>query len=80
MDQHSDIAIMSIPGTFWWFITTITTVGYGDTYPRSDLGKVVAIVTMIIGILIIAVPVAVFSINFTAALDEKMDKQRTMEN
>ena len=34
----------------WWAITTVTTVGYGDLYPESNTGKILAVVVMIVGI------------------------------
>ena len=34
----------------WWAITTVTTVGYGDTYPETNIGRIFAVVVMIIGI------------------------------
>ena len=51
----------SIPEAFWWFMVTVVTLGYGDTYPTSVGGKIVAVFAMLLGILVIAFPVSVFS-------------------
>ena len=42
--------INSIPDGLWWAITTITTVGYGDRFPVTSLGRAVGAVVMILGI------------------------------
>ena len=42
--------IKSVPDAFWWAITTITTVGYGDKVPVSPEGKAVAVVLMFMGV------------------------------
>lgn len=42
----------------WWAITTLTTVGYGDTYPVSVTGRLVAAVLMIAGIALLGVVTA----------------------
>lgn len=34
----------------WWAVTTVTTVGYGDSFPTTDVGRVIAIVVMLTGI------------------------------
>jgi hypothetical protein len=63
-NQHGKLEITpftSIPSAFWWFIVTSTTVGYGDMHPESTMGKWVATCAMLMGVLVIAFPVSVFS-------------------
>ena len=55
----------SIPRSFWWCMVTLMTVGYGDSYPATAEGKVVACVTMIASVLIMALPISVIGANFT---------------
>ena len=47
--------IHSYPSALWWSIVTVTTVGYGDRFPVSEGGRVVATVLMIVGIGLIGV-------------------------
>merc|ERR1719235_1445716 len=65
----------SIPEASWWAITTMTTVGYGDTFPITSGGRVVGGLTMVIGILCVALPTTVlgvqFSDSFAAVTEEK---------
>jgi len=49
----------SIPRSIYWAIVTLTTVGYGDIYPASDLGQFIAALVMIMGYAIIAVPTGI---------------------
>lgn len=70
-DDGEDSPFQSIPETFWWCIVTVTTVGYGDTYPISAAGKIVASFTMVFGILVIAFPISVLGSNFGEVWNEK---------
>ena len=44
----------SIPETMWWSIITLTTVGYGDASPITALGKVIAAMTALMGVMTVA--------------------------
>ena len=57
----------SIPRSIYWAIVTLTTVGYGDISPVTNLGQFIAAIIMIMGYSIIAVPTGIVtsSINFT---------------
>ena len=46
----------SIPRSIYWAIVTLTTVGYGDISPHTNLGQSIAAIIMIMGYAIIAVP------------------------
>lgn len=49
-EQGSGGPINTFADAVWWALTTITTVGYGDTYPVTALGRGVAVFLMIAGI------------------------------
>ncbi|MEI7867033.1 MAG: ion transporter [Candidatus Methylumidiphilus sp.] len=66
----------NIPVSIYWAVVTLTTVGFGDITPKTDLGRAVSALVMIIGYAIIAVPTGIF----TAELNQEMrrqDNQRT---
>ena len=54
----------TLPDAMWWSITTLTTVGYGDSFPITALGKFVAGITMILGVGMIALPVGIVATGF----------------
>ncbi|MBX3621171.1 MAG: ion transporter [Rhizobacter sp.] len=56
----------SIPTSVYWAITTMTTVGFGDITPRTDLGRMIASVMMLLGWGTLAVPTGIVSAEFTA--------------
>jgi voltage-gated potassium channel len=61
-------AFGSIPRALWWATMTMTTVGYGDVYPLSVAGKLIAAVTSLGGIVLIAVPTGIFAAAFSDEL------------
>ncbi|GAB2734386.1 potassium channel family protein [Sinomonas soli] len=50
--------IRTFPDALWWAFTTVTTVGYGDRYPVTDVGRVAAVVLMLAGIAVLGVVTA----------------------
>ncbi|GAB1511007.1 ion channel [Actinophytocola sp. KF-1] len=50
-----DATITDFPGALWWTLTTITTVGYGDRYPVTGEGRLVAATLMLGGIALLGV-------------------------
>lgn len=72
----------SIPRAMWWAVATLTTVGYGDVYPITPLGKVLAGLTAIAGIGLIAMPAGILAAAFSEAArreHEDVEKERRGE-
>jgi voltage-gated potassium channel len=63
----------SIPKSIYWALSTITTVGYGDIVPRTELGRTLASVIMLIGWGILAVPTGIVTAEMTAQKFTKQD-------
>lgn len=61
----------NIPVSIYWAVVTLTTVGFGDITQKTDLGRSVSALVMILGYAIIAVPTGIF----TAELSQEMKKQ-----
>ena len=64
MIEGEENGFTSIPEGIYWAIVTLTTVGYGDIAPHTDLGKFVSSFVMILGYLIIAVPTGIVAVAF----------------
>ena len=55
----------SIPQSMWWSIVTLTTVGYGDAFPVTSLGKIFGSIIIILGIGTVALPSGILASAFT---------------
>lgn len=65
-----------IPSAMWWALMTITTVGYGDVFPVTAVGRLIAVFTSLIGILMIALPTGVFGAAFVDELNNRRKEKR----
>ncbi|XP_078480801.1 LOW QUALITY PROTEIN: voltage-gated potassium channel regulatory subunit KCNG2-like, partial [Lampetra planeri] len=65
----------SIPGSYWWAVISMTTVGYGDMVPRSIPGQVVALSSILSGILLMAFPVTSIFHTFSRSYLELKEEQ-----
>ncbi|ABD06088.1 cyclic nucleotide-binding domain (cNMP-BD) protein [Rhodopseudomonas palustris HaA2] len=61
----------TIPDAMWWAIVTLTTVGYGDVVPATNIGRMIASVTIVGGLIMIALPVGIVATAFTAVIHRR---------
>ena len=64
-------AFRSIPHAIWFMLVTMTTVGYGDVWPKTDLGRAVTGMAMIFGVLFLSMPLAIVGNNFVSIWDDR---------
>lgn len=65
-------AFSSIPAAMWWGVATLTTVGYGDVYPITPLGKFFGATIALLGVGIVALPAGIIASGFNEAIQERM--------
>jgi voltage-gated potassium channel len=65
----------SIPETMWWSVATLTTVGYGDEYPITGLGKFLTACISILGIGMFALPAGILASGFSDEF-KKLKKEK----
>ncbi|KAF4798265.1 potassium voltage-gated channel subfamily G member 2 [Turdus rufiventris] len=66
----------SVPTSYWWAVISMTTVGYGDMVPRSIPGQVVALSSILSGILLMAFPVTSIFHTFSRSYSELKEQQQ----
>eukprot|EP01060_Flectonema_neradi_P033977 TRINITY_DN5833_c2_g2_i3.p1 TRINITY_DN5833_c2_g2~~TRINITY_DN5833_c2_g2_i3.p1 ORF type:complete len:712 (+),score=130.60 TRINITY_DN5833_c2_g2_i3:181-2316(+) len=73
IDAGQETKFQSIPETLWFGVVTLTTVGYGDIYPSTIGGKVVAGITMLCGLIVVAFPITLLTSTFQKMEDSRME-------
>jgi len=64
---------------FYWSVCTLTTVGYGDIYPISELGRFISMISSLVGIAIIALPSSILTAGYLEEVRRKKSKKKHTE-
>lgn len=60
----------------YWATVSLTTVGYGDLVPTTVLGRIVTMVSSLMGIAVIALPSGIVTAGYMTALEDEKNKER----
>ena len=66
--------------SFWWAIATLATVGYGDIYPITLVGKIFSTVIIVLGIGLVALPTGIISSGFVEIIQEQKEAEQKAKN
>ncbi len=77
-NEQQPEAFSSIPAAMWWGIITLTTVGYGDIYPITTLGKLTAAVIAVVGIGLFALPAGILGSAFVELREQQKAKRESV--
>lgn len=59
----------------YWATVSLTTVGYGDIYPTTEIGKVISMLSSFFGIAVVALPAGIIVAGYTEVLAERTSKK-----
>ena len=76
MVEGGENGFFSIPLSIYWAVITLTTVGYGDIVPITDLGKFIASFIMLLGYSFIAIPTGIVSVEMSRTFNEATDEDK----
>lgn len=74
--EKGENGFFSIPLSIYWAVITLTTVGYGDIVPVTDLGKFIATFIMLLGYSIIAIPTGIVSVEISKSVGDTYHKKK----
>lgn len=66
----------SVPAAMWWGVVTLTTVGYGDIYPITPLGKFIGALIALVGIGFFALPAGIMAAGFAEEIHRERDAKK----
>merc|ERR1711976_968113 len=69
--NEPDTSYISIPAGMWWAVQTLTSLGYGDYWPETVLGKIVGSSCAVCGVLVMALPIPIVVDNFANYYSEQ---------
>ncbi len=72
--EYQPEVFSSIPSAMWWAVATLTTVGYGDIYPKTVLGKIIGSFIAVVGVGLFALPAGIIASGFISQLQKKPEK------
>lgn len=61
----------------YWATVSLTTVGYGDIYPVSTMGRVITMLSSILGIAIVALPAGIITAGYMKELEKRTEKRES---
>uniref|UniRef100_A0A1I7YFL0 BTB domain-containing protein n=1 Tax=Steinernema glaseri TaxID=37863 RepID=A0A1I7YFL0_9BILA len=72
--DEPDSTFTSIPAAFWWAVVTMSTVGYGDSVPKTVVGKLVGSGAIVCGVMVLALPITIMVNNFMQVVKLREEK------
>ena len=63
----------------YWATVSLTTIGYGDLYPVTDIGRVVTILSSLVGILVVALPTGIITAGIMVELEDSRGERKFVE-
>ncbi len=68
-ERHAQPEVFgSIPAAMWWALATLTTVGYGDVVPVTEIGRFIGGIVMIFGLAMFALPIGIIASGFSSEI------------
>lgn len=64
--------------SMWWAVATLTTVGYGDIYPVTVLGRFLGAIIALVGIGFVALPTGIFGSAFISKINQRRNESLTI--